>query len=452
VATYELGRQPFGLASPAAWLAARGARVRCLDLHVEPFDVGAVAAADLVAFHVPMHTATRLALAWLPRVRRINPRAHLCCYGLYAPVNAEPLRAAGVETILGAEFEAELCALALRLAGADGAEAGIEPAAAPDRPARLTFEVPERSGLPPLAAYARLHVARGDLRVTGYTEASRGCKHACRHCPIVPVYRRSFRVVGRDVVIEDVRRQVAAGARHVTFGDPDFFNGPRHATGIVAALHREFPALTYDVTIKVEHLLRHRDRLAVLSATGCAFVTTAVESFDDHVLERLDKGHTRSDFLRALEYSRQAGPPLQPTFVAFTPWTTRASYREFLATIARLELVDQVAPIQLALRLLIPAGSWLLRLPEVAAIAGAFDAARLVHPWEHADATLDELQRRVLDVAGRAQQEGLDRRRSFARIAAAAGEGEPGGLPWTEELADVPARAAIPFLTEPWYC
>src|SRR5712692_8189198 len=60
ISTYELGRQPFGLASPAAWLRQVGATVTCLDLAVQPLEERAVASADLVALYVPMHTATRL--------------------------------------------------------------------------------------------------------------------------------------------------------------------------------------------------------------------------------------------------------------------------------------------------------------------------------------------------------------------------------------------------------
>ena len=52
-----------------------------------------------------------------------------------------------------------------------------------------------------------LELADGDQRTAGYTEASRGCKHMCRHCPIVPVYGGRFRVIQRDVVLEDVRRE-----------------------------------------------------------------------------------------------------------------------------------------------------------------------------------------------------------------------------------------------------
>ncbi|RIK55538.1 MAG: radical SAM protein, partial [Chloroflexi bacterium] len=85
ISTYELGRQPFGLASPAAWLRELNAQVTCLDLAIQRLDEAAIAAAGLVAIHVPMHTATRITAHVLPRVRQINPQAHLCCYGLYAP-------------------------------------------------------------------------------------------------------------------------------------------------------------------------------------------------------------------------------------------------------------------------------------------------------------------------------------------------------------------------------
>ena len=116
ISTYELGHQPFGLASPAAWLREAGAQVTCLDLAVERLDEQAIAAADLVAFYVPMHTATRLAASFVERVKRLNPNAHLCFYGLYAPVNEEYLRGLGAGTILGGEFEEGLVALVERLA------------------------------------------------------------------------------------------------------------------------------------------------------------------------------------------------------------------------------------------------------------------------------------------------------------------------------------------------
>src|SRR5437762_7485889 len=300
ISTYELGRQPFGLASPAAWLRKRGQRVVALDLARQSLDESAIGAAGLIAIYLPMHTATRLAARLIPQIRKQNPRAHLCCYGLYAPMNVDYLRKLGVSTILGGEFEEGLAHLAERLA-AEG-EAIALPAESLISMARLQFEVPDRSGMPAMEKYAHLIVPGDGFRIVGSTEASRGCKHLCRHCPIVPVYKGVFRIVSRDVVLEDVRRQVAAGAQHITFGDPDFFNGIRHAIELVDAFHREFPSITYDVTIKIEHLLKYKDHLPTLRDTGCLLVISAVESVDDAVLGFLDKGHTREEAQHGIDH------------------------------------------------------------------------------------------------------------------------------------------------------
>ena len=236
-----------------------------------------------------------------------------------------------------------------------------------------------------LANYARVVMPGGERRIAGSTEATRGCKHLCRHCPIVPVYNGAFRVVEREIVLDDIRQQVAAGARHITFGDPDFFNGPAHSLSIVEAMHSEFPDLSYDVTIKIEHLRKHDALLPTLRDTGCLFVISAVESVDDRVLEKFDKGHTRADFLAVAARFRELGMTLLPTFVPFTPWTTLEGYIDLLSVIAREDLRENVAPIQLAIRLLIPAGSRLLDLPEVRGMVGPFDSAALVFPWKHED-------------------------------------------------------------------
>jgi radical SAM superfamily enzyme YgiQ (UPF0313 family) len=461
ISTYELGHQPFGLASPAAWLRERGHEVRCLDLSRETLDELAIRRADLIACYVPMHTATRLAVELIEPVRRLNPRAKLCFYGLYAPVNEVLLRQLGVDAILGGEFEQGLVSIADRLAprGATKVNASSPGACDQTEPivslARQHFLVPDRSGLVPLDRYAKLSLPGGGSAVVGYTEASRGCKHRCRHCPVVPVYNGVFRIVEPEVVLEDVRRQVRAGAEHITFGDPDFFNGPRHALGIVRALHEKFPDLTYDATIKVEHLLARRADLGVLRDTGCLFVTTAVESLDDAVLARLEKGHTRADFFEVVRLFDDAGLALHPTFIPFTPWTTLDGYEEFVETLARLGLAENIAPVQMAIRLLVPAGSRLMELEEIRALLGPFDAEGLVYPWRHEDTRVDRLQRDIEQMVKASQGEGLSRAETFTRIecaARAAAATGRGAVP--RPATDHPriARAAIPFLTEPWYC
>jgi radical SAM superfamily enzyme YgiQ (UPF0313 family) len=341
------------------------------------------------------------------------------------------LRGLGATHVIGGEYERALAEVI----------AGRTDSSLPVILDRLPFRVPDRTTLPSLHRYAGV-MRGGERKVAGYTEASRGCKHLCRHCPIVPVYEGRFRVVPREIVLADIRQQARAGAEHITFGDPDFLNGPGHALAIVEALHAEFPALTYDVTIKVEHLLKHRDALPVFARTGCLFVTSAVESLDDGVLARLDKGHTRSGFIEALSLMRAHGLPMVPTFVPFTPWTAREDYLDLLRGIRDLDLIASVAPIQLAIRLLIPAGSRLLEISDLN--AGPFDSAALSYGWTHADPEMDRLCSDLLTLIRAADRRGASRSETF-------------GLIWGRafgKLPDfhLPDRATIPYLTEPWYC
>ena len=463
ISTYDLGRQPFGLASPAAWLRDAGHEVECVDTTRTRVDEGSIRDAALIAFFLPMHTATRMALPVIDRVRAVNPSAHLCAYGLYGPLNAQILRERGVQTILGPEFEQDLVSLAdgifrLKAEATRGDLRGFRPIAEATEPSRgfrlqaedslphLKFKTPDRSDLPPLARYASLQA--GDVRkVVGYTEASRGCKHRCRHCPIVPVYDGRFRAVSVDVVMADIAAQVAAGAGHITFGDPDFFNGPRHAMAIVDQLARNHPGVSYDVTIKVEHLRNHCELLPRLRATGCAFVTTAVESFDDEVLAKLEKGHTHGDFEAVVNDCDGIGLPLSPTFVAFTPWTSIESYRSMLRTIDRLALVPAVAPIQYAIRLLVPQGSRMLELDDVRERVTHFDRKSLTHVWRHRDPRVDALQRELETLAG--ARLNAPREEMFARVWTLAYDAA--GLAILPR-APLPSRATVPYLNEPWYC
>jgi len=519
---YEIGRQPFGLAEPAAWLKRAGCEVHCLDLTLQRLDPEVLRGARLVAIYVAMHTATRIAMEAIPRVLAIVPGAHLCVYGLYAPMNEKLLRDLGAQTVLGGEVEPALVSLVERLRagesaiathqvtgrkpqtglpwpatlasirsatseGANGpslaralrfnplAEAsrasvtsrgcrtrvpGVPPISSPigdgqvqTEPvvnlSKIEFMIPDRASLPPLERYAHLQLPDGSRKTVGFAEGSRGCKHLCRHCPVVPVYQGAFRVIPVDTVMADVRQQVAAGARHISFGDPDFLNGPTHAHRLVQALHAEFPNVSYDATIKIQHLIDHAQMLPELKSTGCLFITAAVESVDDRVLDLLAKNHTNEDFARAVALCRAAGIALAPTFVAFTPWTTLEGYIALLQRLLELDLVESVPPIQLAIRLLIPQGSLLLELTGFQALIGEFDPRLLGFPWANPDPRVDRLQLAVQQQVVTGEVENISRRGIFASIWKLAHEALGVKPP---ELADSGQGMPIPRLSEPWYC
>ena len=207
--------------------------------------------------------------------------------------------------------------------------------------------------------------------------------------------------------------------------------------------------LSWDATIKVEHLLNHADLLPRLKQCGLLFIVTAVESVDDAILDRLAKGHTRADFETALAQCRALGIALAPTFVPFTPWTTLTGYRALLATLLRLHLVEAVPPVQLAIRLLVPQGSYLLHLPEFVARVGAFDEAMLGYPWQADDPRVDALQGDIMAWVMDAEKAALPRDEVFggiwARTHAALGEPAP-------SLDPAQFGVSIPHHSEPWYC
>ena len=416
----------------------------CLDLSLQKLDAGLLEHASLVAVYVGMHTATRIAVQALPRIRLLAPKAHLCVYGLYAPMNEALLRALGVDTVLGGEVEPALLSLCQRLR-INGNPSQSEPVVSLSK---IAFEVPDRSGLPKLSRYAHLVLPDGSTRVAGFAEGSRGCKHLCRHCPVVPVYQGKFRIVPADVVMEDIRQQVKEGATHISFGDPDFFNGPTHGLRLARALHEAFPRVTFDATIKIQHLIDHKELLPELRASGCLFITSAVEAVDDDILRHLDKNHTSRDFDRAVALTREAGIALAPTFVAFTPWTTLDGTIALLERLVELRLVESVPPVQLTIRLLVPEGSWLLKLPGFRERLLAFDPALLGYPWIHRDPRVDRLQQDLQAQVARCEQGAVPRREVFAAIWRMAHEAA--GRPAPKLAGDL--GAPIPRLSEPWYC
>lgn len=452
VACYELGHQPLSLASPLAYLERAGFMPVAVDTAVDELDDARIALASLVAISVPMHTALRLGIGVAERVRRLNPDARICFYGLYAWLNADYLLREHGDFVIGGEYERALTELAAALETSDGAVVpGVRTARNPVSPAmeRIDFAQPRRDGLPDLERYARLLIDGREV-TAGYVEATRGCHHTCLHCPVVPIYQGRFFAIPRSVVLDDIRRQVTAGAGHISFGDPDALNGPTHLLRITQALHAEYPAVTFDITTRIEHILQQRAIFPALAEAGCVFVISAVESVSEDVLRNIDKGHTKADVVEALAILDAAGIVMRPSLLPFTPWTTLEGYLELLAFIEEHELIEQIDPVHLSIRLLVPPGSALLGRPETAQWLGPLDEENFTYGWAAQDPRLDQLQLWVAAIAGRAAQQGSCPFETFTAIKRAAYH--LAELPTPEPVLQKTGRRRAPRLTESWFC
>ena len=255
ISTYELGRQPFGLASPAAWLRAAGATVTLLDLAVQSLDEGAVAAADLVAFYVPMHTATRLAAALVPRIRGAQPARSPV---LLWPVCADERGATCADWARTRSWAASSRRGWSRWSSACARTGQARAAGADMSLARQRFLIPDRGGLPALGRYAYLR-GRDSERRDGRATPRRPA--AASTCAATARSRRSTAAPSASSSPRSCWRTSPSRSRPARSTSPSATpissTAPAMPCASCEELHQRFPALTYDVTIKVEHLLQH---------------------------------------------------------------------------------------------------------------------------------------------------------------------------------------------------
>jgi radical SAM superfamily enzyme YgiQ (UPF0313 family) len=453
ISCYELGHQPLNLAFPTAYLRQAGYAPAAVDTAVESLSDETIAAARFIAISVPMHTALRLGTQIAVRVRQVNPDVPICFYGLYAWLNADYLLQECADFVIGGEYEAPLLRLVRASeCGNEGQIDGVRDGHCQMAPsmARIDFPLPDRSALPGMKHYAHLIV--GDRAVpSGYTEATRGCHHTCLHCPVVPVYQGRFFAIPRNVVLEDIRRQVTAGAGHITFGDPDFLNGPTHSLRICRALHSDFPKVTFDITTRIEHILKHRDIFPELRELGCLFAVSAVESVSETVLEKIVKGHTKQDVVEALRVLDDACIAMRPSLLPFTPWTTMEDYLELLRFVEEYDLIENIDPVHFSIRLLVPPGSALLDQPDADEWLGPLDEAAFTYTWEHPDHRMDHLQREVASLVEEAALEGRSPGETFARIKELA-YAASGRVPPEVRRRRNGAHGRPPRLSESWFC
>lgn len=445
ISTYELGHQPLHAASAAGALLQAGHEVRCLDLSVEMWDDAAVAWAETIAISVPMHTATRLAERAAQRIRQDRPDMPIAFYGLYAGMEHHPNGSNLADAQIAGAYEHGLIGWLGRMALSDGE---VEPQVDLERRASV---LPARHLLPDISRYA--HMALGDDESpVGYTEASRGCVHTCRHCPVPIVYDGRIRITEPDVVLADIDQLVEAGARHITFADPDFLNGVRHSERVVRAMHARHSRLTFDVTTKVEHILEHADVWAEFGDSGCLFVVSAFESVNDEILRRLDKGHTAAEAAQAIRQLRRHGIEIRPSWMPFTPWTTPADVLAIMEFVRDRDLIANVDPVQFTIRLLVPQGSLLLDLPEMIPHLRGYDEERLTYLWRAHDPRADDLQEELAGIVERGIAEESSDAEMFERLWMAvrsAAPEAPAGSPPRLAGDPLPVR---PRLTEPWFC
>ena len=406
VSTYELGHQPLVLARLASTFKSAGVDYVLCDNSVanktftnyEDFLLRDEAPTHLF-ISVPMHTATQLGKEIAIRARAaLGNSVRIIAVGLYSNVAVASCDAFD-SAIVSVDSQKVLEVL------------GIQHKDSASQPPRSSG--PDRSALPGLANYAHL-ISAGEKQLVGYVETTVGCAHMCRHCPVPVVFNGKFKAVPANEVLSQINQLYEEGAKHITFGDPDFLNGPAHALRIVRAMREIHPDLTFDATVKVEHVLEHPEIWAELAQLGLKFIVSAFEHTSDEILTRLGKGHSRSDIVTALALLRENRIEVRPSLMPFTPWTDRGSLIDLIEFLFDYDLVESIDPVQLSIRLLVPLNS--LVLADSGTAFGNWNSELLSYEWASQDPVIDQLQTELAAIAEESQAIEQDSLTTFNRM------------------------------------
>ena len=397
VSAYEQGQQPGTVATAAAIFDRNGHHVIPLDLSHEGLSDVDLSDVDVLAISCAMHTGTRLGLEFAAKSKARNPNLLVIGYGLYASLMADrEVSEDAVDLWVGGEFEAALGEVSSNLAdGISRDISRIDGMGTTPKFDRAGHIVPNRIGLKPPEHYAGARRLDGNVPV-GTVEATRGCAHTCLHCPIPSVYEGKLRLVSPEIVLEDIENHIGHGARHITFTDPDFFNAVPHSFEILREMRRRHPEITFNATIKVEHLIEYEHRLPEMRDLGCLFITSAFESLNDDILDRLKKGHTSQDLELVLRIGSEVDIPIIPTWLPFTPWTSLEDMQTLLRFVYEHDLVSRTPPIQYAIRLLVPPRSLLEDVLRGENRLLEFDDSKLSFKWENPE--VDDLQEDIMKI------------------------------------------------------
>ena len=388
---YNLGKQPKIIGELYNKLNIEGTEINVFDYSINEYDLD-IKSYDAIGIFASMHTATVLATEYL-KDKTLPDKVFT--FGLYAKVLSDSdTRITYLENLDGSDLEIYL-----------GVNANSN--------FTIKNSIPDRSPFPEISNYT--HLVKGKNKLfTGSVETTYGCKHSCTHCPVPMQFNGRFKTFSEEKILIDISNQIESGAQHISFDDADFFNGPKYSLKILEKLTKKFPSITYDATIKVEHIIKYQDYFKELTNLNMLFITSAFETTNNRVLKILEKNHTYKDLEQSISISKQYNIDIRPTWMPFTPWTNLVDLINIVTLIEHYELRETVDPIQLTIKLLVPKGSLMLKRPEFKQYIGEYDQDSFTYLWNYENSKVGNLQALLFSYV--AENYGIDEKEQYLEL------------------------------------
>lgn len=169
-----------------------------------------------------------------------------------------------------------------------------------------------------------------------YVFATRGCPYGCFFCGSRNVWTRRVRFRSPESMtaeINSLRKQV--GLRRVFFSDDTFGINSAYIKALCEALIRDCPGIRWGCETHAKVVTE--ENVALMKAAGCDLIKMGVESGNNEILKKIQKGITIEDAYAAAEIIHRHGIPLHLFFQAGYPWETEETLRDTVTAMKRIK-------------------------------------------------------------------------------------------------------------------
>lgn len=180
----------------------------------------------------------------------------------------------------------------------------------------------------PLPAYHHVNIQNYDRSAPIIT--MRGCPYNCKFCSCHSIYGRELTKRSVDNVIKEIKL-LAPKVNLIAFMDDTFIADKKRAMQIVDVMQAEGIDLRWSCNSKIP--LMDEELLGDLKKRNCFMTFYGVESGSEHVLKKINKGHSPEQARRIIEKTTHYVEYLRTSYIWGYPF---ASMEDFYLTLDNL--------------------------------------------------------------------------------------------------------------------